>query len=103
MMPINKWNDKEVIKRIKQRIVDKLELAGELVEGAAKILCPVDLGYLMGSINHRVDEEELSVAIATNVEYAPHVELGTYKMEAQPFLRPALLNNKTAIQKIFDL
>jgi HK97 gp10 family phage protein len=103
MMPVNKWNDVEVIKRVKQKMIDKLELAGEFVEGAAKVLCPVDLGNLRESINHKVNEEELSVKIGTNVEYAPYVELGTSKMAAQPFLRPALLNNKSAIQKIFDL
>lgn len=28
-------------------------------------------------------------SVGTNVEYAPYVEFGTYKMAAQPYMRPA--------------
>ena len=31
--------------------------------------------------------------VGTNCEYAGYVEFGTYKMAAQPYLIPALLNN----------
>ena len=31
--------------------------------------------------------------VSTGVEYAPHVEYGTYKMAARPFLRPAFNKN----------
>ena len=31
--------------------------------------------------------------VSTGVEYAPHVEYGTYKMAARPFLRPAYNKN----------
>ena len=31
--------------------------------------------------------------VGTNVEYAPYVEFGTYKMAARPFLRPAYHKN----------
>lgn len=35
--------------------------------------------------------------MGTNVEYAPYQEFGTYKMAAQPFLVPALLNKKDEV------
>lgn len=61
------------------------------VEGAAKRLCPVDTGRLRSSISHELAlDSGLVGRVGTNVEYAPFVELGTYKMAAQPFLRPAL-------------
>lgn len=34
-------------------------------------------------------EEDATVYLGTNVEYAPYVEFGTSKMEARPYLKPA--------------
>jgi HK97 gp10 family phage protein len=69
-----------------------------LVEGDAKRDCPVDTGRLRSSITHEVDTGEMTGYVETNVDYAPFVELGTYKMPAQPFLFPALEQNKGKIQ-----
>ncbi|HCY77740.1 MAG TPA: hypothetical protein DHV28_17655 [Ignavibacteriales bacterium] len=66
-----------VVKKITERIYDALEAAGALVEGEAKLLCPVDLGNLESSINHKLVREENEVRIGTPVEYAPYVEFGT--------------------------
>lgn len=64
-----------------------LEICGEKAESYAKELCPVDTGRLRNSISHmQYGEDEY---IGSNVEYAPYVELGTHKMKARPFLRPA--------------
>jgi HK97 gp10 family phage protein len=62
------------------------------VETAAKRLCPVDTGRLRGSITHvtGIDNGEQVAYVGSNVEYAIYQELGTYKMAAQPYLRPAL-------------
>lgn len=62
------------------------------VDAAAKRLCPVDTGRLRSSIGWRlaVDGRGLAAFVGTDVSYAPHVEFGTYRMRAQPFLRPAL-------------
>jgi len=98
----NKWNDEKFFKSVRNKVVDRLELVGEFVEGAAKHLCPVDTANLRDSINHKVLKLELSVKIGTPVEYAPFVELGTSKMVAQPYLRPAVLQNKEAILYILN-
>jgi phage gpG-like protein len=37
-----------------------------------------------------VPRESNNVYVGTNVEYAPHVEFGTVRSYAQPFLRPSL-------------
>lgn len=62
------------------------------VDRAAKRLCPVDTGRLRSSITNELgaDGQGLVATIGTNVEYAPHVELGTSRMAPQAFLLPAL-------------
>ena len=40
------------------------------------------------------------VYIGTNVEYAPYVELGTRKMRARPFLKPAATEHNDEYKKI---
>lgn len=52
----------------------------------------VRTGRLMNSISWAVDEDTGDVYIGSNVEYAPYVELGTSKMAARPFLKPAAEN-----------
>lgn len=52
----------------------------------------VRTGRLRNSISYGVDTDEPAVYIGSNVEYAPYVELGTSKMRAQPFLKPAVEN-----------
>lgn len=47
----------------------------------------VRTGRLRNSITNAHDED--SVYIGTNVEYAAFVEIGTTKMKARPYLRPA--------------
>lgn len=77
-----------------------LEGCGLLGEGYAKELSPVDTGRLRNSLSHAVDDD--TVYIGTNVEYAPYQEMGTYRMKAQPFLRPALEEHLTEYQKLFE-
>ena len=69
-----------------------LEIIGGKAESYAKAACPVDTGNLRNGITHQQESENVEV-IGTNVEYAPYVELGTGKMDARPFLRPAAENH----------
>jgi HK97 gp10 family phage protein len=61
----------------------------------------VDTGRLRASITHEVHKEgdQIVGLVGTNVEYAPHLEFGTNKMAARPFLRPALFNNVPEIKR----
>ncbi|HKU53714.1 MAG TPA: HK97-gp10 family putative phage morphogenesis protein, partial [Nitrospira sp.] len=66
---------------------------GVNVQSSAKTKCPVDTGRLRSSIQTTPPRETstgLAVRIGSNVNYARFVELGTRRMRAQPFLRPAL-------------
>lgn len=102
-----------------------LEKACLIVENSAKQNCPVNEGQLRQSINHTV--EGTKGEVGTNVEYAPYVEIGTgiystegngrqtpwtYQdakgdwhttsgMKAQPFLKPALEQNRGRILDCF--
>lgn len=86
-------------------------------------MCPVRDGQLRQSITHEVCPQY--GVVGTNVEYAPYVEIGTGLFSSlgtgrqtpwtyqdaegnwyttvgqhpQPFLRPALMNNKKEIQE----
>ena len=66
------------------------EIIGGMAESYAKQVCPVDTGNLRNSITHSTEDNGHTVVIGTNVEYAPHVEMGTVRMRPRPYLRPAI-------------
>ena len=97
-----------------------------LVEGQAVALATVQTARLRNSIDHRVDEEELTGYVGSNVDYAVYVEFGTgefaengqgrkggwvyqdpsgewfftWGQEPQPYLRPAFRQNKGRIEAL---
>lgn len=107
-------------------IIQRLGIACALVERAAKELAPKDNGELRRSITSKV--EGTTGIVFTTLEYAPYVEYGTglfaevagrkdvpwcYQDEEgewhstsgqkpQPFMRPALNQNRTEILKILE-
>lgn len=94
-----KINDKEVLAKLDSLIEQKLKEACVLVQDTAKQNCPVDTGRLQGSISYSVDGKE--GIVGTNVEYAPYVEAGTYKMAARHFLQNAGDSNRQQIINLF--
>jgi len=108
------WKEPDLL-AIRQKLVDKLTLAGEIVASSAIQKCPVDTGNLRGSITSEIDENALVARIGTPVEYAPYIEFGTGEyaengmgrkdwkgMKSQPFLRPALIENREKIRGIIN-
>lgn len=73
---------------IEGAVGDAVRKAAMEVERDAEINCPVDTGTLRGSISAE-EKDPLHFEVGTNVEYAAHVEFGTSKMAAQPYLEPA--------------
>lgn len=95
-----------------------------LVQGSAKNKAPVDSGALRQSIRAdkaKIQGENVTATVSTNLEYAPYVEFGTgsrgqstntntevevsYRSDrrgnkAQPFLWPALRENRNNSIKI---
>ena len=107
------------------KIQQQLGLACALVERSAKMKAPKDTGALRRSITSKVDG--LTGIVFTPLEYAPYVECGTglfaengagrkdvpwnYQddkgewhstrgQKPQPFMRPALNENRTEIIRI---
>lgn len=103
-----------------------------LVENDAKKRCPVDTGELRMSITHEIEEtseNRTTGAVGTNLEYAPYVEFGTgifsslgngrqdrwsYKdakgewhstigQQPQPYLHPALDDNREEVKKLIQM
>lgn len=94
-------NSKAVFEEVKRLTKQKMTQAALIVERKAKQNCPVKTGTLKRSITHVVNEDGTKAVVGSNVEYCPHVELGTSKMSAQPFLRPALESSKSEIRTLF--
>ncbi len=67
--------------------VDDLMAGAQVIFDYSQELCPVDTGFLKAS--GRVYPTGDDVEIAYEADYASFVEFGTYKMAAQPYLRPA--------------
>lgn len=113
-----------------ERATEKgVEKATKTVQTAAKLLCPVDTGYLRESIQTSFAWQpsgEYVGTVGTIVEYAPYVEFGTGQMGAaspsppkasislkykedwkgqfaRPFLYPALVDNHARIVKQLEL
>ena len=107
------------------KIQQQIGLACALVERSAKMKAPKDTGALRRSITSKVDG--LTGIVFTPLEYSPYVELGTglfaengagrkdvpwnYQddkgewhstrgQKPQPFMRPALNENRTEIIRI---
>lgn len=87
--------DGEVAKDLTRRALQVHRMAANL----APVGTPESTGkkgYRGGRLHSHIaweigtDEQGLLAVVGTNVEYAPYVELGTYKMTARPFLLPAL-------------
>lgn len=95
-------NTAEVQDAMQAAVLRALERIGSQAEGYAKDLCPVDTGNLRNSITHKVDSAEKAAYIGTNVEYAPYVELGTVKMAAQPYLKPAVADHAKTYENILE-
>lgn len=105
-----------------EAIMRGIQKACVRVEVDAKVNCPVDDGILRASITHELKPSELKGVVGTGVEYAPYVELGTgvyadgrntpwqYQdasgawhttvgQRPQPFMLPALENNRVKVIK----
>ncbi len=86
-----------------------LAAAGFVGEGRAKTIARdkniLDTGFLISTIQAEtpvltVGGGEVDIGVAA--DYAVHHEFGTSKMAARPFMRPALLKGKAAIQAAFS-
>jgi len=81
--------------------IENLVPGANIILDKAQELCPVDTGNLVKSGFIQAMGDVLYIGF--EAEYASYVEMGTYKMAAQPFLRPAFdLAEGDALNAIAD-
>lgn len=85
-----RWYGDKVLKEVEEQAMELVEKKGEAVKKDAKDLAPVATGALRDSIELDVDKADLTVRIGSNLDYALAQELGTARIAAHPYLRPAL-------------
>jgi HK97 gp10 family phage protein len=66
------------------------------VEEDMVALCPVDTGELVNSI--RVEGAGSTVYVTVGTDHWSFIEYGTSKMQAQPFIRPALNRRRDVVE-----
>ncbi len=109
-----KNNIDSFIEKLYTKIGRAIDGAAIRCEAGAKKNCPVDTGRLRSSI-HEYDTDGMkhtdlsanghmiySRKVGTGVNYAWYVELGTYKMSAQPFLMPGFLIAVAKLQQQYS-
>ena len=105
-------NVKQALEELQQKKNRTLEILGGKAESYAKKNAPVGTpestgipgyhgGTLRNSITHQQFDNDTEI-IGSNVEYAPFVELGTYKMAARPFLRRAIAEHTAEYKAIIS-
>lgn len=98
-----KDNTKDILNEVDKRIRQNLKTAALMVERTAKSkgYCPVLTGTARRSITHEPQAPKREIRVGSNIEYFPHIELGTSKMAAKAPLRRALEANMAKIKRLF--
>lgn len=73
----------------------------EVLKRASQERTPVDTGFLRD--NQEVIEDGEDVYLEISAPYAALVEFGTSKMEAQPYIRPAIDESQKEITRVVGL
>ena len=95
----------EVVKEYNTAVEQAVKEAVLIIEADAKRNAPVDTGRLRASITNEVRKIANAVLegrVGTNIRYGYFQEIGTSKMDPQPYLRPALRNNFEQIVSIIQ-
>lgn len=98
-------NLSSIQKNIVKEIVYGCEAVQQSVMTNAKFRVPVKTHNLQGSIQPGgivIRDDNVEATVVANAEYATFVEFGTYKMNARPYLTPALLENMQTFRKAME-
>ncbi len=90
------WYEDKIVNRVNTALQVAMKRAVLMIEADAKRLVAVDTGRLRASITNQVRQitrDVIEGRIGSNLSYSAYQELGTSKMPAQPYLRPALEKN----------
>lgn len=94
-----KLKDNTSLDKVKQTV----KLNGSELQGKIQDKAEFQKGYqtraTKGSIGLRIEDDGLTAYSGPTTEYAPYLEYGTRFMEAQPFVGPALNEQKEQFKK----
>lgn len=95
------WHGEKLMDVVMEQGRKRISRVCIAIENDAKRVVPVDTGTLRRSIAHEIEVSPTEIVgrVGTNTKYAPYVEYGTYKMPAQPYLRPAFWVNIRKLQE----
>lgn len=93
-------NSEKFLDALPARVREGLEEIGKRAERYAKDTVPVDTGELQRSIGYDVTGDTLTLGAGT--DHAAPVELGTRRMSARPYLRPAMENHGEEYREIME-
>ncbi|GCE49197.1 HK97 gp10 family phage protein [Thermosporothrix hazakensis] len=93
----------QAVDELENRTEQELLATGKECKNEAQKRVPVRTGRLKNSISYE-QTDRYEVLVGTNVEYAPYVEFGTRKMQAQPYLLPAFeISRKGLVERLKKL
>ena len=101
---IREWDAAGLKRKVSGELLNNMERAAAFAEGQAKAKAPVRRGILKSHITHVVRARGNTIEGIVGVEgqafWAIFVEMGTSKMGASPFLRPAVFGNAKEILRL---
>ncbi|MCM3739234.1 HK97 gp10 family phage protein [Oceanobacillus luteolus] len=98
-----KSNKREVKQRMERANRNMLDAVGKAAVAHVKLVTPVDIGTLQGSIEHKNDDKSVYVgSTLTSEDYPVYVEKGTSKMAAQPYIEPGIKLNAGNLRTVAE-
>ena len=74
---------------IRTYVTEAMAEVGAQMMTYSRGICPVRTGYLRSTVFFQITEE-LEADFGAAAPYSLFIEFGTYRMAAQPFIRPAI-------------
>ena len=85
--------------RVQELVAPVVRYHGAQLQEKAQRSAPVDTGNLKRSIRLDIRNEGMTAEVAATADYSGYVEYGTRFMNAQPYMRPAFLQQKEKFVK----
>lgn len=99
------WNADKFKAKMSAKVLDGMDRVGQFCAERAAANAPVYRGTLRASVTYKVEAHgeavEAIVGAGRKAFWAWFQELGTSKMAAHPWLRPAVFGNAKEIMRLF--
>ncbi len=90
MAGLFRWAPQALVAAVHRQVDTRMRAMGNHGVQVARDLVPVDTGQTRDSIGFTFDQATQTLELYADTRWAIFLELGTSRMEARPFLRPAL-------------